>query len=180
MVGPSESIVFDDQPQSVENGGYLMISRLELRNFRCFEQLDLPLKRFNILVGDSGSGKTAFMESLFMLGGGSPEIYFRIRNWRGFSRTVNLTGTREQYQSLFRDLFYNFNQDNGVVLRSQDDRYGSRQLEIAYGEIEDYGLDLEGPSPHAFTLSPINFKWVIDGVVEHVPRVVESGGRRVG
>jgi len=152
-----------------------MINRLELRNFRCFQHLDLSLKRFNILVGESGSGKTAFMESLFILGGGSPEIYFRIRNWRGYSRNVTFTGTRDQYQSLFRDLFYRFNQEEGVVLRSVDDRYGSRQLDIAYGEIEDYGLDLEGPSPHAFKISPINFKWIIDGVVHNTSASIKEG-----
>lgn len=175
MLRSSQTLVLDDKLQSVENGGYLMINRLELRKFRCFEHLDLSLKRFNILVGESGSGKTAFMESVFMLGGSSPEIYFRIRNWRGFSRNITFTGTREQYQSLFRDLFYKFNQDEGIVIRSQDDRYGSRKLEIAYGELEDYGLDLEGPSPHAFKISPINFKWIIDGTVHNTSASVKEG-----
>ena len=175
MVRPSQTSGIDVPTQPVENGRYLMINRLELRNFRCFKHLDLPLKRFNILVGESGSGKTAFMESLFMLGGASPEIYFRIRNWRGFSRNVTFTGTREQYQSLFRDLFYKFNQNEGVLLRTQDDRYGSRQLEIGYGEIEDYNLELEGPSPHAFKISPINFKWIIDGIVHNTSSSLKEG-----
>jgi len=109
-----------------------MIDRLELRNFRCFKQLDISLKKFNIVVGESGSGKTALMEAMFLLGGGSPEIYFRLRNWRGFSRTVGLSGTRESYQSLFRDLFYNFDQNSGAILRSQDSNAGSRKLDISY------------------------------------------------
>jgi hypothetical protein len=115
------------------------------------------------------------LEALFLLGGGSPEIYFRLRNWRGFSRTLNLTGTRESYQSLFRDLFYNFDQNSGAILRSQDSSAGSRQLEIAYGDLKEYGLDLQGPEPHAFTLSPLNFKWVIEGRVHNTSIFFKEG-----
>ncbi len=152
-----------------------MINRFELKNFRCFKQLDISLKQFNVVVGESGSGKTALMEALFLLGGGSPEIYFRLRNWRGFSRTLNLSGTREDFQSLFRDLFYNFDQNNGAVLRSQDDRAGSRQLEISFGDSKAYGLDLKGPEPHAFTLSPLDFKWIIGGRVHNTSIFFKEG-----
>lgn len=153
-----------------------MINRLELFNFRCFKQLDLSLKKFNIVVGESGSGKTALMEALFLLGGGSPEIYFRLRNWRGFSRNLNLSGTRESYQSLFRDLFYNFDENAGAILESQDSNAGSRKLEIAYGDSKQYGLDLQGPEPHAFTISPLNFKWIIQGIV-HATSIFFREGR---
>lgn len=173
--GPSQPSALDDQPQSVENGGYLMINRLELRNFRCFKQLDISLKRFNVVVGESASGKTALMEALFLLGGGSPEIYFRLRNWRGFSRNLNLTGTRESYQSLFRDLFYNFDQNAGAILQSQDSSAGSRKLEISYGDSKEYGLDLQGPEPHAFTLSPLNFKWIVEGRVHNTSLFFKEG-----
>jgi energy-coupling factor transporter ATP-binding protein EcfA2 len=152
-----------------------MINRLELRNFRCYKHLDISLKRFNIIVGESGSGKTALMEALFLLGGGSPEIYFRLRGWRGFTRNLNLTGTRESYQSLFRDLFFNFDENAGAVLSSQDTDAGLRRLEISYGDSKQYGLDLEGPEPHAFTLSPLNFKWVVDGRVHPTSLFFKEG-----
>jgi energy-coupling factor transporter ATP-binding protein EcfA2 len=175
MLSPSQSFVLDDQPQSEDNGGYLMINRLELRNFRCFKQLDVSLKRFNIVVGESASGKTALMEALFLLGGGSPEIYFRLRNWRGFSRALTISGTRENYQSLFRDLFYNFDQNTGAILESQDSGTGSRKLEISYGDSKEYGLDLQGPEPHAFTLSPLIFKWIIQGRVHSTSIYFKEG-----
>jgi ABC-type lipoprotein export system ATPase subunit len=152
-----------------------MINRLELRNFRCFKKLDISLKQFNVVVGESASGKTALMEALFLLGGGSPEIYFRLRNWRGFSRTLSLSGTRENYQSLFRDMFYNFDQDSGAILESQDSSAGSRKLEISYGDSKEYGLDFQGPDPHAFTLSPLNFKWIIQGRVYNTSLFIKEG-----
>jgi energy-coupling factor transporter ATP-binding protein EcfA2 len=142
-----------------------MIKRLELRNFRCFKHLELPLKQFNVLVGESASGKTALLESMFLLAGGSPEIYFRTRSWRGFSRQLNLSGTREGYQAIFRDIFYGFNQSVGVVLSCEDDNEGSRRLEIAYSDTKHYALDLNEPEPHAFVLSPVSFKWILQGKV---------------
>jgi energy-coupling factor transporter ATP-binding protein EcfA2 len=152
-----------------------MIKRLELRNFRCFQHLDLSLKQFNIVVGESASGKTALLESMFLLAGGSPEIYFRLRQWRGFSRNLNLTGYKESYQSIFRDLFYNFDQDGGAILSFDDDRTGSRKLEIAYSDSPISGLDLEGSEPHAFTLSPINFKWIVEGKVYNTSLSFKEG-----
>jgi ABC-type lipoprotein export system ATPase subunit len=152
-----------------------MIKRLELKNFRCFKQLDLSLRQFNVVVGESGSGKTALLESMFLLGGGSPEIYFRIRNWRGFTRALNLSGTRENYQSIFRDLFYNFDQDGGAVLSFQDNLRGSRSLEISYSDSPSYGLDLEAPEPHAFALSPVNFKWIVEGNVHNTSLSFKEG-----
>jgi len=167
MYAETQEVSLDAPTHSTENSHYLMINRLEIKNFRCYKDLTLSLKRFNILVGKSGSGKTALMEAMFMLGGSSPEIYFRIRQWRGFSKTINLTGTREQYQSLFRDLFYNFEQETGAVLQSSDSESGSRRLEILYADSKEYRLDLKNPEPHAFTLSPINFKWIVDGRVHN-------------
>jgi hypothetical protein len=112
---------------------------------------------------------------LFLLGGGSPEIYFRLRQWRGFSRTLNLSGYRESYQSVFRDLFYNFDQDSGAILSFEDSRTGSRKLEIAYSDSPISGLDLEGSEPHAFTISPINFKWIVEGRVHNTSMSFKEG-----
>lgn len=170
MVCPSQPVLL-----STEAVNYVMIKRLELRNFRCFQHLDLALKQFNIVVGESGSGKTALLESIFLLAGGSPEIYFRIRSWRGFSRNLNLTGYKESYQSIFRDLFYNFDQNSGAILSFEDDLSGSRKLEIAYSDSPKSALDLEGPEPHAFTIAPINFKWIVEGRVHNTEASIKEG-----
>lgn len=167
--------VLDRPAEAVENGGYVMIKRLELRNFKCYRHLDISLKQFNLVVGESGSGKTAFIEALFLLAGASPEIYFRLRQWRGFSRNLNLVGTRESYQSIFRDLFYNFDQDSGAILSFEDDVTGSRKLEISYSDSPISGFDLQGSEPHAFTISPINFKWIVDGRVHNTSLSFKEG-----
>lgn len=44
-----------------------MISRLKIKNFRAFEELDLPLKKINIFVGPNNSGKSAIMSAITLL-----------------------------------------------------------------------------------------------------------------
>jgi ABC-type lipoprotein export system ATPase subunit len=162
--------------QRREDCEYLMIKRLELRNFRCYRHLDLSLKQFNIVVGESGSGKTTLLESLFLIAGSNPEIYLRLRNWRGFSRALNLTGSREQFKSIFSDLFYDFDDSNGAVLSFEDSTFGSRKLEVGYSDSVKFGLDLNDPEPHAFTILPVEFKYVVDGRV-HTTSLSIAGGK---
>jgi len=139
-----------------------MINSLEIKNFRCFRELKLGgLKRFNILVGDSGSGKTAFLESIFMLGGGSPEVYLRLRRWRGYGDSIKLTGSRTSYESLFRDLFYNFDQSAEARLRLQDSVTGVRSLTISYKGQESSEVPLRRTIENVFLVDPIVFYWTV-------------------
>jgi hypothetical protein len=49
-------------------GGYRMIDTIEIKNFRCFDRANLEdLKTVNLVVGRNGSGKTAFLEALFLV-----------------------------------------------------------------------------------------------------------------
>jgi DNA replication and repair protein RecF len=46
-----------------------MLSRLSLRDFRCFAELELDFSpRSNLITGDNASGKTSFLEAVFFLG----------------------------------------------------------------------------------------------------------------
>lgn len=101
----NQESVIDAPPVAIENGGYLMITRLEINNFRCFKTLVLSdLKRVNIIVGESGSGKTALLETLFLISSGGPESFFRLRKWRGFGDggPISLNGMRDSFEGLFR------------------------------------------------------------------------------
>jgi AAA15 family ATPase/GTPase len=56
-----------------------MIESLEVKNFRCFKDLHLSdLRRINVVVGDSGSGKTALLEALWICAGMGPEFFFAL------------------------------------------------------------------------------------------------------
>lgn len=141
---------------------YIMVNACEIRNFRCFERLEVSgMKRFTFLVGASGSGKTAFLESIFLTGGSNAEIYFRIRKWRGLGESgIELTGTRDSFEAIFRDMFHNFDQSAGVDIRITDSERGYRSLEVYYERKERYNLPLKGGKPeNIFLTVPLNFKW---------------------
>lgn len=44
-----------------------MIRKIELRNFKCFEQLEMPLSNLNLLSGVNSMGKSTVIQALLML-----------------------------------------------------------------------------------------------------------------
>lgn len=44
-----------------------MISKLKFKNFKCFEELDMDLKKVNIFTGINGMGKSTVIQSLLLL-----------------------------------------------------------------------------------------------------------------
>jgi AAA15 family ATPase/GTPase len=62
-----------------------MLKSLKIKNFRCFEEFDLPqLGRVNLLVGKNNSGKTSILEALHILNSpGSCKPFFDIIDCRG-------------------------------------------------------------------------------------------------
>jgi predicted ATPase len=138
-----------------------MLNSLEINNFRCFKHLKQgSLKRFNFIVGEGGSGKTALLEAVFLAAGGNPEIYLRLRNWRGFGE-IRLAGTRESFESLFSDLFFEFDQKSGVIIRLSDSVVGDRILRIYYSIDDPMSFPLKGriAETGTFFIHPIHFKW---------------------
>jgi AAA15 family ATPase/GTPase len=145
-----------------------MISKLEITNFRCFRQIVITdLRRFNILVGDSASGKTALLEACFLLGSASPEAWMRIRQWRGASAIIRLSGTRLSYESLFRDIFYNFDKKKTASFRFEQQDGSARSLEVQYPHDQTYSKrtkkEDEESDGNAFLIEPIQFRWRAKG-----------------
>jgi energy-coupling factor transporter ATP-binding protein EcfA2 len=145
--------------------GYQMLKELEIRNYRCFDHLTLrDFGRINFLVGRSGSGKSAFLEAIFLASGISPEIYLRIRQFRGLPAAGIEVGDRDGYESLWRDLFFKFRQEDPVYISMKDNRTGLRWVSISYGEGLPLTIKLNEPdtvidqSPLSAP-KPITFEW---------------------
>lgn len=87
-----------------------MIQSLSVKNFRCFPTLELrDFGKYNIVVGENGSGKTALLEALFLPGNGiqGNAIY---RTHRGMVIPA-FSPERNDYESIFDDFFFDFRTD---------------------------------------------------------------------
>lgn len=143
-----------------------MIKSLEIKNFRCYKNLYLhELKQFNIVVGEGGSGKTSLLEAIFLVAGASPEVWMRLRQWRGFGPAFRLSGTRDSYESLFRDIFYNFEKHKPASIRMVDHRERARTIRISYPKQDTYsgGRATDDTQENAFLVEPITFTWTTKG-----------------
>src|SRR5439155_5210688 len=77
--------------------------------FRCFRELKLgstadPLPRFNVIIGRNNCGKTALLESIFLLTGPTnPELAVRLNTFRGMEPGISFTSPEEAWGWLFFD-----------------------------------------------------------------------------
>src|SRR5882724_5302127 len=101
-----------------------MIESLQIERFRCFERMRLEsLARVNVIVGDSGSGKTALLEAIYLAASANPQVLFSLRRWRGAGAQTGLSQNREAFEGLWADLYYNFDSDKpvSITLRGSPD-----------------------------------------------------------
>jgi predicted ATPase len=111
-----------------------MIQDLKISNFKCFKKVHLPdLSRFNVIVGRNGGGKTALLEALFLLASVGPQLVLKIRRMRGLGDNVSITTERGSFESLWRDLFFDFDQASTIELDSVGTDENTRSLSVAYG-----------------------------------------------
>lgn len=155
-----------------------MIESLSVSNFRGIERLELHgLKRINVIVGENSSGKTALLESIFLAGGGSPEIALRLQAQRGLAQLLQIALDRTSYESLWRQLFRGFDQKQTISVELLGSEANTRSVSVAYRPADSPTLpfgkaDLESPF-----IVPITFEWKdARGMVNRVqPKITDQG-----
>jgi hypothetical protein len=137
-----------------------MIESVEIKNFRCFRELRLGgLRRINLLVGGNATGKTALLESLFLVASGSPKIILRMRHFRLLGREVEVRRDRQSYESLWKDLLHSFDQKQTISITLGGLPDGSRRLDVLYsGEVPSL-LPFGESAGEAAPVVPISFTW---------------------
>ena len=154
-----------------------MINSLEIRNFRCYESVSLSdLRRINILVGKNSSGKTAFLESIFVCGGLSPELALRVKAWRGLAVAM-ISDQAVIYRALWNDMFYSFDQRKEISVRLSGSPAVTRSLAIGYREQPELiPIEVQKGTQQAEARQLITFAWTDGGGNEYVlqPEVVGS------
>jgi predicted ATPase len=168
----------DFLPSESKEENYRMIESLQITNFKGYKSIDLAgIPQFNFIVGPSGSGKTAFLEALWMLGGVSPEIYFRSRAMRGVSAAAQLQQDRRAYESFFREIFFNPDDESGAFISIMDSVSQSRSLKISYDPGEQLELNVTRSNIGTQALRPIVFEWNLDGKTYRCPLNFNQAGQ---
>jgi len=164
-----------------------MISKLEAYNFRCFRSLKVDgLKRVNLLVGENSSGKSAFLESIFLSSGSlAPAVVFQMRGIRRMGGQIVLPNDQNAYRGLWEDLFFDFAEDKKVTIRLTGNSSDGRSLRIEYiapTDRQELPFDkLAGTSTSSQVqqtgMPQIEFKWKRDGYPEVIakPKILPTG-----
>jgi hypothetical protein len=112
-----------------------MIEQINVTNFRCFKHLEVPnLKRVNLIVGENSSGKSAFLESVFISSGSlAPTVVFQMRGIRRMGNQIVVPTDAQAYRGLWEDLFYNFEYDEKISIKlTGNPNSDTRHLSVQY------------------------------------------------
>lgn len=139
-----------------------MINDVEINRFKCFKGINLKdLKRFNIVVGRNAGGKTAFLESLFILAGATTQLALQVRAFRGMGQEQQISSDRRTFQALWRDLFHGFDEAGKIEIRAVGSDGNSRQLTIEREELTNVTQPLGQPIGQPIEAqTQLVFRWV--------------------
>lgn len=154
-----------------------MIKQVDVTRFRCFRGIKLDgLKQFNIVVGSNASGKTAFLESIFLASAERADqaLSFRVR--RGLGEQLQTGFAKALYENLWKDLFFGQDDKSTISIALKGSRQFTRRVTIAFGG-EPLTLPLGQMPIDATAIIPIEFNWVAaDGIVHtRRPELTERG-----
>jgi hypothetical protein len=187
MLCPSQSLPAIHHHDLSERDGF-MISKIEVYNFRCFKSLELEgLKRVNLITGQNSSGKSAFLEAIFISSGSlAPSTIFQMRAIRRMGGQVAAPNDAMTYRGLWQDAFFDFNENKKVTIRmTGNPASDGRSLKFEYiAPVSNPELPFEKLSlPDGGSRAPqagmpqIEFKWKRDGHPEITakPRFLATG-----
>jgi hypothetical protein len=172
-----------------ENSEDTMIDHVSLKNFRCFQKLEVSdLKQVNVLTGKNSSGKSAFLESVFLSSSSAAaNTSFQLRVIRRMgNQLINPITDAQAYRGLWDDLFFDYKQDEKISIKvdgSPDS--DSRTLGIQYvGSNSAQELPFGKQTPRANVnveqsnvMPQIEFRWKRRGHPEVTsrPKITTTG-----
>jgi hypothetical protein len=135
-----------------------MINDIEIRNYKCFERLKVGnCRRINIVAGDNGAGKTAFLEAIFLALAGNAQTILRNRQARGLDGAFQ--GTQRMIEdTIWGDLFYQFNTNNPISIILSGSGPEARSLFINRGQSNTL-IPLSEPLASSNTSARFSFIW---------------------
>lgn len=147
--------------------GQFMITSLNIENFRCFERLDADdFGQFNIVVGNNAGGKTAFLESIYLPGGG-PDVFWKYFAWRAIPMPGQGTWTIPRWEFLWRDAFFQFDINRTIKITLEGSTENKRALRISFDHQRQ-----KTPFPPPSTIPGLNEPPVVNNAFSSVSPVV--------
>jgi AAA15 family ATPase/GTPase len=122
-----------------------MVTSVEIRNFRGFKKLAVDdLAPINIIVGDNGSGKTAFLETIYLAASGNAQQPFILKQWRG-QEVKFLTGSVDSVvEAIYADLFHDSKSEEPITIKLVGRGFENRELLISRSN--EVIIPLKGPN----------------------------------
>lgn len=122
-----------------------MFTTLEISNFRGFRKFRIPqLRRINLLTGKNNTGKTALLESLFLLcGAGNPQMAINSNVIRGLEKA---SGHRIP-DTYWKPLFNAFDTANPVSISARHTAIGVLALKVTLEQEGKLMLPLDDDGP---------------------------------
>lgn len=94
-----------------------MITDFSANNYRLFREFSLSgLKRVNIIFGDSAAGKSSLLEAIKLSQSASPQTAANISASRGLPLVWQQNSGQNQFESLWGNLFFDFDINNAIDL----------------------------------------------------------------
>jgi hypothetical protein len=148
-----------------EKERHLMIEKVIIQNFRCFSSEEiLGLTRVNLVVGRNASGKTTFLESVFISSAATaPQVAFQMRGFRQLGAQLQLAPEPFALVGLWKDLFHWLDEKNIVSIELQGSSGDSRALRIFYSGVTEqtlpFGKQVGSPPMNPTAIPQIVFEW---------------------
>ncbi len=137
----------------------LMINSIEIENFRCYESIRVErCSLVNVIVGDSGSGKTSLLEAIFLPLAPTTEIAVRFRQQRGLDAAFS-GDARSIEDGIFGDIFHNRDMSKAVRIQLSANGQDDRSLTIARGGQQMAFFPLVVGAVSQGESLPITFTW---------------------
>jgi AAA15 family ATPase/GTPase len=144
--------------------GYHMIESISISNFRGYENLKINgLRRINIIVGHSASGKTALLEALRLGLSANPTAAWLLNAMRGVNVNIPQNPSREQFEAAWSSYFFDFDVKRQIQLSLQDGEKRSASLKLYFDEAAattQSVIENVRQEPVLSTISPLTFERV--------------------
>jgi hypothetical protein len=133
LCGLNDSLASDGYSQRPRPLSALgMVTSIEIKNFRGFQELTVPdLAAINVIVGDNASGKTAFLESIYLAVSGNAQQPFNLKQWRGQEVKFNTGSIDSVAEAIYADLFHDSKSEEPITIQLNGRGFENRRLVIS-------------------------------------------------